>query len=139
MSSLVTLDGTALDLDPAKLSISEPRRGSIHQTIDTQDQSGPGTVFQDRGIDPTDIRIALKGRLIKLATVVALEASYRKTGHVFRYTDYKGNDFQVIFEPGQKSYDLETIQGSNVGWEYTISLCVVSITSWLGGAFPPTS
>lgn len=133
MSSLVTLDGTALDLDPTKLSFSEPRRGSIHQLID------PGTIFQDRGIDPTDIRISLKGRLVKLATVVALEALYRKTGHVFRYTDFKGNDFQVIFEPGQKSYELETITGSNIGWEYTISLCVVSITSWLGGTFPPTS
>lgn len=132
-TSQITLDGITLDLDPEDyVPIDGPRRGSVHPQV------GGGTIFQDRGVDPTDIRISLKGRLTLLATVTALYATYRKTGYIFRFTDFKGNDLQCIFEPG-KPFTIKPIKGSNTGWEYTLNLCCVSVTTWLGASFPPTS
>lgn len=130
----ITLDSITLDLDPANYIINEGvRRGSIHKLVDG------GTIFQDRGFDVSDLRLALKGRLTSLATVQALMASYRKTGHSFHFTDFKGNDLVCIFTPGEKSLEINPITGSNVGWEYSISLCVISATSWLSSSFPPNA
>lgn len=132
-SSSITLDGLTLDLDPQNYTpIDGARRGSIHPQV------GGGTIFQDRGFDATDARISMKGKLTNQATVYSLYAIYRKVGHIFRLTDFKGNDVQCIFEPG-KGLQISPLDGSNIGWEYTINLCVVSVTQWLGNSFPATS
>lgn len=131
-NSEVVLDGITLDLDPEDYVIFDGiRRGSIHRLITGS------TIFQDRGFDVTDMRLTLKGKLTELATVQALVASYRLEGNVFQLTDFKGNDFQCIFTPGEKSLVLTPIRGSGAGWTYSIQLCVISATSFLSSSFPP--
>lgn len=133
-NSSITIDGITLDIDPADYTINDGvRRGSIHKLV------GPGTVYQDRGFDVTDLRISMKGRLTTLATVSALMASYAKIGHTFHFTDFKGNDLICLYAPGEKSLTLKPIVGSNRGWEYEILLCVVSATAWLSSSFPPNA
>lgn len=134
MASQVTLDNIALDLDPDSYTpFAGRRRGSTHRLI-----SG-GTVHQDRGINPADLVVQFTGLLYKLTTVQALYALYRKQSHTFNLVDFKGNTFVVRFTPGVESFMAQPLKGSNIAWQYSISLSVVSVTTWLNGTFPPTT
>lgn len=133
MASQVTLDNIALDIDPSEyIPLGGRRRGSVFRLIDG------GTVFQDRGIDTTDLIIQLNGRLTSLTTLKSLYALYRLTGKTFTFVDFKDNQFTVIFTPGQDSFVVAPIQGSARGYDYRMLLSVVSVEKWFGdiGGFP---
>lgn len=134
MASQVVLDSIALDIDPNNyVMIGGRKRGSVHRIIDGS------TVYQDRGISASDLTIQISGVLTSLTTLQALYAIYRKTSHSFTLTDFKGNVFTVIFTPGAESFTAKPIYGSNIAYTYALQLSVVSITTWLGGAFPATT
>ena len=62
--SQVKLDAIALDIDPDNyVMLGGRRRGSVHRLIDGT------TVYQDRGINPTDLVIQLSGVLTDVATL----------------------------------------------------------------------
>lgn len=133
-TSTVILDGLTLDLDPTTYKVlGGKRRGAAFPQV------GGSTIFQDRGFDGTDIKVSMNGQLTSAATVDTLMATYRKVGYIFTFSDFKGNIFQCIFEPGEESFVLEPLRGSNIGWTYTILLRVVTVTQWLGSSFPATS
>jgi len=136
MSSQVSLNGIPLDIDPEEyIPIGGRRRGSVFRLIDG------GTVYQDRGIDASDLIIQVVGRITSLTTLKSLYALYRKIGTTFTFIDFKGNQFTVIFSPGQESFVVSPIRGSTVGWEYRMLLSVVSVEKWLGdiGGFPSST
>jgi hypothetical protein len=134
--STIKLNNIPLDIDPDDLVLIDGRRrGSVHRII------GGGTVYQDRGADPTDMLVTLTGNLVNLTTLQALYALYRKTALEFQFEDFKGNKFQVVFTPGERSFVAKPLRGSGMGWSYQISLSVVSITAWLGvtSGYPATT
>jgi hypothetical protein len=131
--SAIKLNDIPLDIDPENYQLFDGRRrGSVHRLVDG------GSVFQDRGFDPTDMVISIRGKLTSQVTLQALCALYRLTASEFSLKDFKGNEFQVVFTPGDKSFSVSPIYGSNKGYEYTMSLSVVSVTKWFdeAGGFP---
>jgi hypothetical protein len=134
--SQVTIDGVALDIDPSDyVMLGGSRRGSIHRTIDG------GTVFQDRGINVTDLVIQISGMFTSVTTLKAIYAIYRKIGHQATLVDFKGNTFTVVFTPGAESFRAQPIYGSNAGYTYTMTLNVVAVVNWFGtvGGFPSST
>lgn len=129
----VILDNITLDLDPETLIINEgERRGSEHKTVNGS------TFFQDFGFDVTDLRITLRGKLTSQTVMQNLWALWRKTGHQFRYQDFRGNDLTVIFAPKSK-FPISAPRGSTVAWEYEIRLAVIAASTYVGASFPSTS
>lgn len=127
-SSQVVLGTVTLDLDPeAYTPLAGARRGAIYRLID-------GTrLFQDRGYTLSgDGIVLLKGKLINLSTVQALLVMYQLQGGIFTLTDYKDNQFDVLFTPGKESLTFTPITGSGRGWEYQMDLTIVSATKILG-------
>jgi hypothetical protein len=125
--SQVKLNGIPLDIDPDRYTmLGGRRRGSVHKIIDG------GTVYQDRGFDASDMSIILSGSLTDVTTLKALFAVYRKTGFTFTFEDFKENSFEVCFTPGNESFLVEPIKGSNRAYSYQILLSVVSVNTWLG-------
>ena len=123
--SQVTLDGIALDIDPDKYAmLGGKRRGSVHKIIDGT------TVFQDRGINMTDLVIQFSGTLFDVTTVQALYAIYRKESYIFIFEDFKGMNMSVLFTPGVESFKVDPIYGSNKGYTYTIMLSVAYVNTW---------
>ena len=123
--SQVTLAGIALDIDPDNYAmLGGKRRGSIHRMIDGS------TVYQDRGMNESDLTIQLSGKLTDVTTLQALYAIYRKLGYAFTFTDFKGMSMTVVFTPGTESFSAKPIYGSNISYTYTIQLSVVSVDVW---------
>jgi hypothetical protein len=136
MSSQVTLNGIALDIDPEEyVPLGGRRRGSVFRLIDG------GTVYQDRGISASDLVIQVVGRITNVTTLKSLYALYRKAATTFTFIDFKGNQFTVIFTPGQESFVVSPIRGSNIGYDYRMLLSVVSVEKWFGdiGGFPSST
>jgi hypothetical protein len=134
--SQVTLDGIALDIDPDNYAmLGGKRRGSVHRIIDGT------TVYQDRGINPSDLTISLSGKLTNVTTLQALYAIYRKLGYSFTFTDFKGMSMTVVFTPGTESFAIKPIYGSTISYTYTIQLSVVSVNVWFSTSlgFPADS
>lgn len=134
--SQIKLDNIALDIDPESYQmLGGRRRGSVHRLIDG------GTVYQDRGINPSDLTITFSGKLIDVTTLQALYAIYRKLAYSFVFEDFKGMRMTVVFTPGTDSFRAEPIYGSNRGYTYAIQLSVVSVDTWFSTSlgFPLTS
>lgn len=134
--SQIKLDNIALDIDPESYQLlNGRRRGSVHRLIDG------GTVYQDRGINPSDLTIALSGKLTDVTTLKALYAIYRKLAYSFVFEDFKGMKMTVVFTPGTDSFHVEPIYGSNRGYTYAIQLSVVSVDTWFStsSGFPGTT
>ncbi len=132
----IYIAGIQLDIDPKNYKIfSGSRRGSIHKLVDGTSE------FQDRGIDLSDIRVELSGELINLTTIYSLNQQYNKIGNQMTYTDFKGNNWNVIFQPGVEAFAFEPILGSTRGYTYTIKLVIISVNSngWYGQSYPPNS
>lgn len=122
MSSLVVLNSIALDIDPDNyMLLGGKRRGSVHKTVDGS------TVFQDRGFDETDGIIQLSGQLTSVETVKSLLTLYKLTAKSFTFTDFKNNQYTVVFTPGEESLQVLPIRGSNIGYTYKIMLSIVSV------------
>jgi hypothetical protein len=130
-ASTVSLGGVTFDLDPDTYTPLIPnRRGSVHQIVDEE------AVFQDLGIKKSDMQLTLSGKLSDVDTLIALWALYcAAAGTQHTFIDYLDNTFTVVFAPGD-SFTVEKITGSGIGYEYTMVLNVVSITSFFGGADP---
>ena len=123
--SQVKLDNIALDIDPDNyVMLGGKRRGSVHKIIDGT------TVFQDRGINMTDLTIQLSGSLTDVTTLKALYAVYRKESYIFIFEDFKGMNMSVLFTPGVESFVVKPIYGSNHGYTYTILLSVAYVNTW---------
>jgi len=124
--STITIGSVTLDIDPEKYSLPIARRGSVHPLIDGT------TVWQDRGAHINDRVLTLEGHIYKLATVQALETMYMATGVEYTYTDFKNNQFTVIFSPGEESFSYEPIRGSGIGWAFRLVLRVTAVQKLLG-------
>ena len=134
--SEVKLNGIALDIDPTDYVMLEGRRrGSVHRLIDGT------TVYQDRGINPTDLIIQLSGTLTDVTTLKALYALYRQISTEFTFEDFKGMKMTVVFTPGVSSFRVTPIYGSNMAYTYTMLLSVVSVDVWFSTSlgFPADS
>lgn len=134
--SQVTLNSIPLDIDPDNYAmLGGRRRGSVHRLIDGT------TVYQDRGINPTDLTIQLSGILTDVNTLKSLYALYRKKSSEFTFVDFKGMNMTVIFTPGTESFTVKPIYGSNRAYTYTILLSVVSVNTWFSTSlgFPSDS
>ena len=134
--SQVKLDAIALDIDPDNyVMLGGRRRGSVHRLIDGT------TVYQDRGINPTDLVIQLSGVLTDVATLKSLYVLYRGKDSQFTFEDFKGMKMTVIFTPGTESFTAKPIYGSNIAYTYTILLSIVSVDTWFStsSGFPSDS
>lgn len=121
--SEVTLNGIHLDIDPDNYEMfGGKRRGAALRTLDG------GTVYQDRGFNETDGLIQMTGKFTDETTLVNLLKLYKIVGTAFTFVDFKGNQYQVVFTPGQDSCIVSPIQGSDRGFLYKISLSIVSVT-----------
>jgi hypothetical protein len=132
-TTTVSLNSITFDVDP---EIYDPfggrRRGTVLGTIDGE------TIYQDRGLNPSDLRINLSGELYNKATVLALWALYiaaPASGYAFE--DFMGNHFTVVFLPGEESFKLSPIYGSMHGWKYQLRLGVLSTVHLLTTSIPP--
>ena len=134
--SQVTLAGIALDIDPDNYAmLGGKRRGSVHRMIDGT------TVYQDRGINESDLTVQISGKLTNVTTLQALYALYRLTGYTFELTDFKGMQMTVVFTPGVEPFTAKPIYGSNISYTYSIQLSVVSVDVWFNTSlgFPADS
>jgi hypothetical protein len=134
--SQVKLSGVALDIDPNDyIMLGGRRRGSVHRLIDGT------TVYQDRGINPSDLVIQVSGILTDVTTLKALYSLYRVKGASFAFEDFKGMKMTVAFTPGAESFAVKPIYGSNIAYTYTILLSVVSVDVWFSTSlgFPADS
>lgn len=125
-TSQVVLGGVTLDLDPTEYRpLDGVRRGTVFRLID-------GTrIVQDRGFSLTgDGVVSLKGTLINLSTVQALLALFEAGGSM-TLTDFKGNEFVVVFAPG-RPFPVTPMTGSNRGWQYEIDLIITQVVKILG-------
>lgn len=131
-ASSVTLGGITWDIDPEQYSmLGGTRRGSVHKIVDGD------TAFQDRGFTVKDSVITLSGQLTSAVTVKAIWALFTAaSGTTYTFTDYKGNIFTVLFMPGQESFTVKPIRGSNLAFEYSMTLAVVSVSQWFNGSSP---
>jgi hypothetical protein len=128
----VYLNGIQFDLDPEDLTIlGGHRHGSVHHLV-----SGPD-VYQDRGFDITHATLELSGTFINASTITAFATLYSATTAVsMSWTDWMGNALTVIFTPGQDSFVVKPIRGAANAWTFTMSLRVISATSWNGISNP---
>ena len=134
--STVSLGGVTLDIDPAHyVMLDGRRRGAVHRMLDGS------TVFQDRGIDPTDLTIIIDGTLTSTTTLKALWALYRAVQTEYVLIDFKGNQFSVIFTPGINAFHVDPPKGSNLSYNYKITLSVVRVITWFGvtDGYPTTT
>jgi hypothetical protein len=134
--SEVKLNSIALDIDPDNyIMLGGRRRGSVHRLIDGS------TVYQDRGIDETDLTIQLSGVLTDVDTLKALYALYRLKDTQFTFEDFKGMKMTVVFVPGTESFSAKPIYGSNRAFTYAMLLAVVSVDVWFNTSlgFPPAA
>ena len=134
--SQVKLNAIPLDIDPDNyIMLGGRRRGSVHRLIDGT------TVYQDRGINETDLVIQLSGVLTDVNTLKALYALYRKKGTSFTFEDFKGMKMTVVFTPGTESFTAKPIYGSNIAYTYTMLLSIVSVDVWFSTSlgFPSDS
>jgi hypothetical protein len=116
----VTINGVDLLCDPDEINIGGRKRGSVQKCIDGT------TVYQDRGFNAGDQVIQIRGRTHSLSIIQGLFAIYRSVGSSYAYTDFIGNNVTVVFTPGIESLSVRPIKGSSLGYEYQISLSVVS-------------
>jgi hypothetical protein len=129
MATEIKLDNIPLGLDPQNYNtLGGGRRGSVHRIIDGS------TVYQDRGIDPSDMVIQLSGQLTDVPKLQALYAIYRRTAHEFKFEDWYGNEYTVIFTPGVESFQAQAIHGTIGAFNYSMSLSVVSVQKWFGSS-----
>jgi hypothetical protein len=134
--SQVKLNSIPLDIDPDNyIMLGGRRRGSVHRLIDGD------TVYQDRGINPSDLVVQISGVLTDVNTLKALYALYRLKGYSFTLEDYKGMQMTVVFSPGAESFTAKPIYGSNIAYTYTMLLSVVSVDVWFSTSlgFPADS
>lgn len=132
LASSVSLGGITWDIDPEDYAmLGGTRRGSVHKLVDNT------TAFQDRGFFVGDGVIQISGQFTDVETVKSLWDLYAGVGGTpMLFTDYKGNQFNVLFTPGQDSFTVKPIRGSNRSFEYTMSLSIVEVISWFNGSSP---
>jgi hypothetical protein len=131
-TSTVSLEGIQWDVDPTEYNmLGGTRRGSVHKLVDNT------TAFQDRGFFVGDGVIQITGQFTNVETMKSLWNLYAGSGGTpMTFTDFKGNSFEVLFTPGQESFTVKPIPGSNRGFEYSMSLSIVSVNTWFNGSSP---
>lgn len=118
------------DVDPQVYRpLDLPIRGSVFPTLDG------GAIRQVMGAFPKDLVLTLEGLIATPETLAALHAKYRQPTQVMELNDWLSNRFQVIFTPGQVSFNPAPIPGACDGYTYTMNLTVCSVISFLGGSF----
>jgi hypothetical protein len=122
MATTVSIGSIDLVCDPDDLIFGGRKRGAVLRCIDGS------TVIQDRGFNPGDQTIQLKGRTPSLSVIQSLYSFYRSTGSSYAYADDRGNSLTVVFTPGGESFVVRPIKGSSLAYEYQISLTVISGT-----------
>lgn len=120
MATTVSIGSVDLVCDPDDLIFGGRKRGAVLRCIDGT------TVIQDRGFNTGDQTIQLKGRTPSLAVIQSLYSFYRSTGSSYAYVDDRGNSLTVVFTPGIEALTVKPIKGSSLGYEYQISLTVIS-------------
>lgn len=121
-----------LDLDPESYSpFDVPVRGSSTRVLDGT------TVHQYLGLKVQDFRLTLQGRLTEIDTFTALWTKYREgaVGMEFELRDWYPNRFRVAFVPGSASFQAVPIPGSCSAHTFTLTLAVLEILEWVGGAY----
>lgn len=120
MAITVSIGSVDLICDPDDLIYGGKKRGAVLRCID-------GTsVVQDRGFNASDQTIQLKGRTPSISVIQSLYSFYRSTGSSYAYADDRGNAVTVVFTPGIEALSVRPIKGSSLGYEYQISLTVIS-------------
>jgi hypothetical protein len=126
------LNNVVLDVDPNVYNPFEvPLRGSSTKVLD-------GTVVHQLfGLNPSDWTIQLSGYITSYQTVQALWTKYRQGGggQTFQMTDWVPNKFQVIWTPGVQAFKPVPVIGDNQAHTYTMSLTVISVIEFFGGAY----
>jgi len=119
---LSDLDGsgaTYLDEDPALYEDGpSERRLSSHPTF------GGGRVWQDFGAKTEDRRIRVRTDYMTQATLDAFRAKFEQTGKVWKWSDHRGNAYQVVFAV----LNPERIQ-ANAAYRVEMVLHVVGVLS----------
>jgi hypothetical protein len=118
------------DVDPTVYRpLDFPIRGSVFPTLDG------GVVRQVMGVKQKDNVLTLEGLIATPETLALLHAKYRQPSMVYELNDWLSNRFQVIFTPGQVSFNPAPVPGACDGFTYTMSLTVCAVISLLGGSF----
>jgi len=121
---------TVFDVDPTVYRPFElPVRGSTFPTLDG------GVIRQVLGVKQKDLTLTLEGQIASPETLAALHAKYRQPSAIYELNDWLENRFQVIFTPGQVSFNPVPIPGACEGFTYTMSLTCCSVIQFLGGSF----
>ena len=116
LSELDLSDKTLLDEDPAFYDDGPPeRRASDHQTQD-------GTVRQDFGFATSDRSLRLRTDFVTTAILAALNTKFAAVGHLWRWHDHRGADYNVFF----RRLEPRRISG-NEAYVVEMTLDVVSI------------
>lgn len=118
------------DTDPVVYRPFElPVRGSVFPTLNG------GAIRQVMGVHAKDLVLVLEGEIATPETLAALTAKYHQPSAVYELNDWLGNQFTVIFTPGQVSFNPVPIRGACEGFTYSMSLSVCSVLQFLGGSF----
>lgn len=120
------------DVDPTSYSPFEvPIRGRVDRVLDGT------TVRQFLGLQPRDWVISLQGSITELDTFAVLWVKYRQaaTGTQFLWRDWFGNEFVVVYPPGEVAFLPVPIPGSCTAFTYTLRLAVCSVQKFLGNPY----
>lgn len=126
------LNVVVFDIDPSSYDpFNTPIRGTSTKVLD-------GTVVhQVFGVQQADFVLNIRGQMTDYSTMKAVWTKFRQGGggQKFLWTDWFVNQFVVVFTPGVDSFHPVPIIGSNDAHEYTLSLSVLSVAQWFGGAY----
>jgi hypothetical protein len=125
--NVVTLDVDPSAYDPFSVGI----RGSSFPVLD-------GTVIhQYFGLKEADFQINLQGNITSYDTLQALWTKFRQGGGgaEFELRDWFPNRFRVVYTPGRDSFHPVPIPGSCEGHNFTMSVTVLAVLQWFGGAY----
>jgi hypothetical protein len=125
--SVVTFDIDPESYDPFNQAI----RGSSMRVLSGCVQ------HQLFGHSKRDLVIAVQGRITEIDTMQALWSKYRQGGGAteFEWRDWFPNRFRVIFTPGVDAFHPVPVRGSDSSFTYTLSLSVIDVLEWFGGAY----
>lgn len=126
------LSVVVFDIDPASYDpFNNPLRGSSTRVLSGCVQ------HQLFGHRLRDTVIQVQGQITELDTMQALWTKSRQGGGAteFEWRDWFPNRFRVIFTPGVDAFHPVPVPGSESAFNYTMSLSVIEILEWFGGAY----
>lgn len=121
---------TVFSVDPTRYApFQNAKRGSSHRVL-----SG-SVIHQDLGLQQSDFLITIEAEITDYSTLQDLWTKYRNQAKVWQLRDWFPNTFNVVFAPGQASFNPVPIRGSCTSFEIQMVFYVVRVVQFFGNPY----